>query len=216
LAGMPYAPQRVIGLHIGPKNPGFNESQFPDIKFYYTPKIKWSTKKVAGTPEVLSRWLDKGGLRLDEAIVLDKNGTGAFIGFIMKDKALTENFSQGDLDSLGNVLKSVVEENRETPFSKSTPLDPQDLSGMLGRKFPSFEVVNASGEASWTGSIIASSLPTMIFVFRIPPDHQFKSPEEAMKDVESPLQALSGMANVFVSDEYLALLKKIEEDLYGR
>ena len=34
LAKMPFAPDRTIGLHLGPRNPTFDESKFPDIDFY--------------------------------------------------------------------------------------------------------------------------------------------------------------------------------------
>jgi hypothetical protein len=216
-AAMPYAPREVIAIHVGPKNPSFDESQFPDIRFFYTPKIKFTTNKVTGSPEALAKWFNKKGMNLDTAIVLDKNGIGAFVGFLMRNQGLLEAFSQGHLDTLGNVLREICEEGRESPFHKDTPLAWNDLSGMLGRRFPAFEVENASGESTTTTAVIYDDkLPKMVFIFRIPYDHKFKSAEQEMQDITSPLQALSGMSNIFVGDEYTDLLTKIGTDLYGR
>jgi hypothetical protein len=36
-------PSKVLVIVMGPKNPSFNESRFPDLAFYYLPDIKLST-----------------------------------------------------------------------------------------------------------------------------------------------------------------------------
>jgi len=214
---MPFAPENVIAIHIGPKNATFDESKFSDIKFFYTPDLKYTDKAVTGTPVVLTKWLNKG-LRLDDAIVLDKNGDGAFIGFLMRDKRIEDAFSQGDLDSLGNVLRNVVEEGRATPHTTDKPLKLDDLSGILGKKLPNIEMVNASGEATDTQTVIyeAGELPTLIYFYRVPPGHKFQTAEQAMKDVETPMQALAGIAGMSVSDEQYGILERLESELYGR
>lgn len=214
---MPFAPENVIAIHIGPKNPTFDESKFTDIKFFYTPNLKYTDKAVTGTPEILTKWLNRG-LRLDEAIVLDKNGDGAFIGFLTRDKRIEDAFSQGDLDSLGNVLRSVVEEGRATPHATDKPLKLDDLSGILGKKFPNFKIVNSAGKVTTTKAIIydVNELPTLIYFYRIPPGHKFQSAEQAMQDVETPMQALAGIAGMSVSDEQYGILERLESELYGR
>jgi hypothetical protein len=214
---MPWAPENVIAIHIGPKNATFDESKFSDIKFFYTPNLKYTDKAVTGTPVVLTKWVNKG-LRLDEAIVLDKNGNGSFIGFLMRDKRIEDAFSQGDLDSLGNVLKSVVEENRATPHTTDKPLKLDDLSGILGKQLPNIEMENAAGEATDTQTVIydGKELPTLVYFFRVPPQHKFQSAEEAMKDVETPMQALAGIAGMSASDEHYSIFERLESELYGR
>jgi hypothetical protein len=39
---MKYKPSKVMVVVLGPKNPTFDESKFPDLKFYYLPDIKLS------------------------------------------------------------------------------------------------------------------------------------------------------------------------------
>lgn len=214
---MPWAPENVIAIHIGPMNPTFDGTKYPDIKFYYTPELNWTTEKVTGTPVLLTKWLNQG-LRMEEGIVLDKNGNGAFIGFIMRGKRLEDNFSQGDLDKLGNVLKSVIEENRATPHTTKKPLKLDDLSGILGKQFPDFEVEDSAGEKTTTKAIIyeANELPTLVYFFHIPYDHKFQDVEAAVGEAQTPMQFLAGISSMSAGDEYLSTLERLESELYGR
>lgn len=144
------------------------------------------------------------------------NGVVAFKNVLMTNSRIEDIFSQGDLDSLGNVLRNIVEQNREAPYVSNKPFDPSDIS-LLGKRFPDFNVTNASGVTVNMSSLLTAEVsPKMIFFFRVPPTHVFADASESMKEVTSPLQALGAMTNMSMGDEYTSILKRIEEELYGR
>ena len=216
-AAMPYAPQKTIAINLGPKNPTFDESKFPDINFYYTPDLKWDTNKASGKPAFLAQWINKKGMRPDQLVLLDKNGFGAFECFIMTNKKIEDNKILGDIENLGEALKEVVEKGRTSSDRTDKQMDLSMISATYGRPFPDFEIVNASAEVSTTQQAIAAAgLPTMVFVYYIPKDHQFKSAEDTMKDVTSFMQVLGGVTNMSVSDDRTEMLNRIETDLYCR
>ncbi len=215
-AGMPFAPKNIIAIHIGPKNATFDETKFPDIQFFYTPGLKWTLDKTTGKPALLANWLNAKGLRTDEMIVLDKSGVIAFKNVLLTTKRVEDGIGQGDLDSLGNVLRNVVEKNKLAPHVSDKPFDPADLS-LLGRRFPDFAVVNASGEAFSTAAIISKEAsPKMIFFFFIPPTYVFQDVSESMSSATSLFQVIGAATNMSLGDEYVALLKRFQEELYGR
>ena len=216
-AAMPYAPKNVIAINLGPKNPTFDESKFPDIKFFYTPALKWDTNKTTGKPLFLADWLNKKGMRPDQAVLLDKNGFGAFECFLMTDTKIEDNKILGDIENMGEALKAVVEKGRTSVDRTGKPMDLSMISGTYGRPFPDFEIVSSAGNVTTTQKAIAEAgLPTIVFVYYIPKDHQFKDAESSMKDVTSMMQAIGGIANMSVSDDRLEKLNRIESDLYCR
>ena len=216
-SAMPYAPKHVIAINLGPKNPTLDESKFPDIKFFYTPNIKWDTNKTTGKPAFLAEWLNKNGMRPDQAVLLDKNGFGAFECFLMTNTKIEDNKILGDIENMGEALKAVVEKGRTSDDRTGKKMDLSMISATYGRPFPDFEIVNSAGEVTTTqNAIAAAGLPTIVFVYYIPKDHQFKDAESSMKDVTSMMQAIGGIANMSVSDDRLEKLNRIETDLYGR
>ncbi|MCX5749051.1 MAG: hypothetical protein NTZ10_02230 [Candidatus Saganbacteria bacterium] len=216
-AAMPYAPKNVVAINLGPKNPTFNESKFQDIKFYYTPELNWDTNKAGGKPAFLADWINKKGLRQDEAVLLDRNGFGAFECFLMRDTKFEDNRILGDIENMGEALKAVVENGRTSGDRTGKKMDLTMISAVYGRPFPDFEIVTSSGEVTTTrNAISAAGLPTIVFVYYIPRDHQFKDAESSMKDVTTVMQAIGGITNMSVSDDRTDLLNRIENDLYCR
>ena len=216
-AAMPYAPKNVIAINLGPKNPTFDESKFPDIKFFYAPGINWDTNKTTGKPTFLADWLNNKGLRPDQAVLLDKNGFGDFECFLMTNTKIEDNKILGDIENMGEALHAVVENGRTSGDRTNKEMDLSMISATYGHPFPNFEIVSSSGEVTTTQNAINSvGLPTIVFVYYIPQDHQFKSAESSMKDVTSVMQAIGGIANMSVSDDRTELLNRIETDLYGR
>ena len=216
-AAMPYAPKNVIAINLGAKNPTFDESKFPDVKFFYTPSIKWDTNKTTGKPVFLADWLNKKGMRPDQAVLLDKNGFGAFECFLMTATKIEDNKILGDIENMGEALKAVIEKGRTSVDRTNKPMDLSMISGTYGRPFPDFEIVSSAGVATTTQKAIAEvGLPTIIFVYYIPMDHQFKDAESSMKDVTSMMQAIGGITNMSVSDDITDKLNRIELDLYCR
>lgn len=95
-------PPKVIAVHIGDKNPTWDESRFPDIEFYYLPNLKLvegeKTKKKSTGMKAFQAAMNAGSVGYEEfkfelegtpqevidlklgpnkALVFDKNGTFA-------------------------------------------------------------------------------------------------------------------------------------------
>ncbi|MFH1387211.1 MAG: hypothetical protein ABIH50_06065 [bacterium] len=217
LAIMPFAPERTIGLHIGPKNPTFDESKYPDIDFYYTPQIKWKQMKATGSPEVLANWIQKKGLTMNELILFDKKGIVDFTGFLVPGKKIVEVHDLGFLRTLGEALHKIVEEDRESSKKTTKPIKWDWVSDLEGRSFPSFEVYNASGEATTTAAVIGrDEKPKLMIVFRIPYNYKFQTLEEQMEGAEDPMAMFSAVTQMESGEQHTAYLKLIEEELYNR
>ena len=213
-AAMPYATKNVTVIFLGPKNPTFNESLYPDLKFYYTPQLKWGVKTSTGTPEFLVGWLNKK-LEPDTVFITDKDGIVAFVTFLYKEKSICDAQILGDVDNVGSILKSVVEEKHSVYDRSSKPADYNLITGLRGHKFPSFNITTASGETVSTETILYSDYePKMLMFSYIPEDHVFKSAEDTMKNTTTFLQAISGIANMTAGDEYTLLFDKLETEIY--
>jgi hypothetical protein len=216
-AKMPFAPDETIGLHLGPKNPTFDESKFPEIKFYYTPQLKWSQKVTKGKPEILAKWLTKKGLAQNEIILIDKKGKVDFAGLLIPGKRAIETRDLGFVYTLEESLKEIVEENRESIKSAKKPFKWDWISDIEGRRFPTFEVVDAAGKKTTTAAIInKDEKPKLILVFTIPYSYKFKEPEQQLEGAETFTQALGAVLQIESGTEHTGYLKLIEEDIYGR
>jgi hypothetical protein len=214
---MPFAPQRTIGFHIGAKNPTFDESEFPDIDFYYTPQIKWRELKPTGTPEALVSWLNKRGLMTNQLVVTDKNGLVDFTGFLAPGKKVVEVHDLGFLRTLEESLKRVVEEGQESFKTNTKPRRWDWVSDIEGRPFPNFKVSNASGEVfNLTELITREGKPKMMIVFYVPYNYKFKSVEEHMEEAADPMAVLGAITQMESGEHHTAYLKAIEEELYNR
>lgn len=118
------APDETIILMIGQKNPSFDESQFPHLRFYYLNDLKREVSKgdvvtgvsviggikknevinYSGEPHFFSLWGEKlplVGKDFCRGIVLDKAGTVAYQGSF---RFLFENYNSDTelLDRIGN------------------------------------------------------------------------------------------------------------------
>jgi len=217
LAKMPFTPDKTIGLHIGAKNPTFDESQFPDIAFYYTPQIKWKELKATGSPEVLVNWLEKRGLTTNQLIAFDKNGVTDFTGFLVPNKPIAEVTDLGHLYTLKESLVRLVEEDRLAKKESDKPIKWDWVSDLEGRRFPSFEVYDASGKTYQISEVIAGDKkPKLMIVFRIPYNYKFKAVDEHMEEAADPMAVLAAITQMESGEQHTAYLKLIEEELYNR
>lgn len=128
----------VVCIHLGEKNPTFNEEAYPDLEFFYAPKIVLTGDhpdggwKAEGIPEVLVPWVnvrikgrkigikklatvqqvEKVGIRNHYGILFDKNDIAAWEGTITNNDpgmGEGEGWIRGSGGSiLGTKKKSVI------------------------------------------------------------------------------------------------------------
>ncbi len=190
-----YAPQ-VILLGIGAKNPSFAETDFPNLKFYYTPEIKLESKAgatgqaivnmtgaakfvVNGSPEFLvNLWNERG---MDKAFFLfDKNGVCATQGYELTrqgDDIASRNCI--DKKTLNDHLVDIVKKGNEAkPAKKEMNLKKSDF--MLGQTMPEFDVVDVSGNTVSIQSVLENQ-PTLVVLFHLPADIDINAGKKSFK-----------------------------------
>jgi len=126
----------VVCIHLGEKNPTFDEEAYPDLEFFYAPKIVLTGDhpdggwKAEGTPEVLVPWVnarikgrkigikklatvqkvEKVGIRNHYGILFDKNDIAAWEGTITNNDpgmAEVEGWIRGSGGAIVGKKKSV-------------------------------------------------------------------------------------------------------------
>jgi hypothetical protein len=192
------APQIVV-VNIGPKNPHFDESIYPHLKFYYTPGLKAilpnenaMNKKfdLSGEPEFLVRAFNERHIKQFGFLLFDKNGVcytegNDFLESVEIAKALCSNGKE-----LGENIKDVVKKGK-TAKVKSGPLPwgraHMALKGGLrhtaivkstfltGHPFPeNLRVETVSGQKVSIESVIKGK-PTLVVFLYIPPTGNFET-----------------------------------------
>ncbi len=214
---------QVIVIGIGAKNATFNEAQYPDLKFYYTPGLVSQAQVSDGTKSALAL---SGGAResfsgdpkfLADAndahelkncyFIFDKNGVCYSQGYNLGKRGILETTgidSKKVEDVFGEVLKK---EKTAKENSKEMKLKKQDF--MLGYKMPEFNVAGVDGSEVSIKSITESGKPIMIVFFQLPKDSDTQEAKQSSEGKsgkafgKSMLAAAAGSSasNIFVNLE---------------
>jgi len=119
------APQVVV-VNIGAKNPTFNEKQYPNLKFYYSPNLKPINRDSTltlmdamidakylyeGTPEFLEKIWNKNIINANSFMLFDKNNYCYTQGSFNNSKCVNDK-------SLADNLKSCVKKDKTIKPSK--------------------------------------------------------------------------------------------------
>ena len=167
-----YAPDVVL-IGIGEKNATFNESRYPDLKFYYTPELtiktpgnRMNNAVVEGEPEFIQTIWNNKNFK-NGFMLFDKNGVCAAMGYdIMRQKDIGAR-GCADKKSLNDHLKTYVKKGKT--MKKSTKeMKLKKSNFFVGYEMPEFKVKNANGEAFSITSITKSGKPTLVIFFHIP------------------------------------------------
>ena len=221
---------KVVVLGIGEKNPTINESQYPNLKFYYTPELISNTSADATTKAALSMsddaketfsgepefvatlWNDKN---MKEAFMLfDKNGVCVTQGY----RLLSQKSDIGaklcvDKEALQNHLKTYVKKGKEGKVSKKEmKLKKSDF--MIGYKMPEFNVTNPSGEEVSFSSIVEGQA-TLIIFFQLSSDIDIAEGKEADQSNKSGKQFFAAMAQGAAGSSSTRIFKELESQFFN-
>ena len=209
---------KVVVLGIGEKNPTLDESQYPNIKFYYTSELKSTStaddkEMFSGKPEFLATlWNDKN---LKETFMLfDKNGVCVTQGY----RLLSQNNDIGaklcvDKDNLQNHLKSYVKKGKEGKEStKEMKLKKSDY--MIGYKMPEFNVTTPSGEEVSFSSIVEGQATLVVF-FQISSDIDIAEGKKADQSGKSGRAFMSAMAQGATGSSLAKLFVNLESQFFN-
>ena len=223
----------VVMIGIGAKNPTFDESKFPDLKFFYTPglvsqaKVGDDAKSVVsllggssreifkGKPEILEKWFDDRDLR-GYAIVFDKNGVGAWQGKLnLEDDLIEDSEGEGEEETLEDTFVYLIEDGEVMELDKDKEFDYEDDDSVIETLMPDFEVVAPDGKKKSIRELTKAGKPTMLVFFQISKDVDLNAAKNIQKEknignfFSSTLKSVAGV-------NWQQLMKKLEYSVYGK
>ncbi len=220
----------VVAIGIGEKNPTFDEGRFPHISFYYTPKLISKAEvgeegKAAvalfggaarevfeGEPEVLAKWWDETDIR-NHAIIFDKNGVGAWQGWLKPDRDLIDCEGKGEESSVEDIFEYLLEDNEVIEFDDGKEFDYEDNDCLIETKMVDFMVVTPTGEEKSTKSIVENGKATMVIFFQISKDVDLNAVANVEED-ESVGSFLGSIVKTTAGESWEVLFKKIEGEFF--
>lgn len=180
---------KIIVIGLGEKNPNFDESQFPDLNFYYTPTldidygseemvaaaIKAATNPFykaegvtyAGTPEYIT------GVKRDPVhmfLLFDSEGTCYTVGYnLIKDIGGARSANKKTLaDNLNDVVKKgKTAKAAKKPYSKGKP------HSIIGNKIEDFLIQSLDGENLELADLLGDEATLVVF-FSLPLSIDFR------------------------------------------
>lgn len=227
----------VVMLGIGAHNPTFDEKQFPDLKYYYTPELI-SQAKVGktgkalvnlfgdntreifeGEPAHLAKWWDEKNLK-NYAVLFDKNGVGAWQGYLNldEDDILDSDAEGGDHESLKDILEQLIEDNENIELDvdkNKDDFDYGDDESLLEREMPDFNVESINKETKSIKNLVKSDKPTLLIIFQIPKDVDLNA-QKKMETEKSVGGFLGNVAQTTAKQTWLGVMQKIEFSVFNK
>lgn len=225
---------KIIVIGIGEKNPNFDESQFPDLNFYYTPTldidygseemvaaaIKAATNPFykaegvtyAGTPEYIT------GVEREPAnmaLLFDNEGTCYTIAYNLNhDLAGARTNNKKTLaDNLSDVVKKgKTAKAAKKPYTEGRP------HSLIGNKVENFPIQSLDGENLELADLLGTE-PTLVVFFSLPLSIDFRPllTQEEMKALgRKEAQKANFKANLIqeMGKDATEILRDLETQFY--
>lgn len=182
---------KIIVIGLGEKNPKFDESQFPDLNFYYTPTIAidyGSEEMIAaaiksatnpfykpepvifsGTPEWIVQTQKNRGAE-STFLLFDAEGTCYTIGYnLVKSIAGARCANKKSLaDNLSDVVKKgKTAKAAKKPYSEGSP------HSLIGNKVENFPIQSLEGENLELADLLGEEA-TLVVLFHLPLSIDFR------------------------------------------
>lgn len=217
---------KVLLIGIGEKNPTLDESQYPNLAFYYTPGLQSQAKAgkavkalgalsggavketYKGAPAfVAEMWNEK---ELEEAFMLfDKNGLCVTQGYhILQQGSDIGRRRCIDKDRLEKHLKKYVKKGNDGKEARGK-MKMRKSDFMVGRYMPEFNVADADGNQVPINDVIKQDAPTLVVFFHLSKDldiQEAKKADQSDKSGKGFMQAMTeGAAGAKVSEVFVNL-----------
>jgi hypothetical protein len=228
----------VVLIGIGAKNLTFDETDFKNFKFYYTPgmvsQVQTDNKAVKGAltafggktakaiykgePKILEEFWDKKELRY-HALLYDKNGVSCWEGTIDPEGDVLDAKGFDDM-TLKDALKQYVEKEKTVEKEASGEIEILDAGSLrrgkyynyplAERKIPEFNTADVTGKEVSVKSIIEIGSPVLVIFFELPADIDCKAAQESKKVTLGQMMQSAGGGSVSQN------LQKIHTQLFGK
>ena len=226
-------PPKVVIIGIGEKNPTFNEKQYPDLKFYYTPQLVPQNENISETAAAAASLSDgvkilyKGQPEFLSNLWNNVISNNFFMLFDSKSQCYTlgydllrQNNDIGnrlciDKKTLNDHVKDVVKKGKVIkPNKKEIIVQKKKFNKtMVGNELPDFNVVDIDGNSISINSVINNE-PTLLVFFNLPKNIDVnKAKTEKKATMKSMFSAASGssISSLFINLESQVFNNNIRE-----
>jgi len=235
IAQQKYQP-KVVVLFMGEKNPTFDESKFPDCKFYYTPGI---TAEVKEAKSVSNKLLSRSGIKKEGGVYDIKFGGapaeaystniigGTFFdknGLICGQYKTIDNILvspkknlQGAMDfvSYKSFSKDYIKKGKTIKKAKRAPKKPKKLFDYHRMEMPTdFEVVDSKGNKENIKNLVKGEPLTLLYVLYLKSDYDLKAGTESGENKKGK-QFINDALNTTAAIKKLEKVSEIEQDIFG-
>lgn len=219
----------IVVIGIGAKNPTFNEAQYPDLKFYYTPGLKSQAKvstsgkaalslfgaaveKFEGTPEFLAEmWNTKSNMK-ESFMIFDEDGLCFTQGYRLGGRGAIDKQNCINKKSIAKNVKALVKKGKKAKKAKKK-MKLKKSNFMVGREFPDFKVSDSSGKEFAINDLVKGEKATIVVFFQISKDIDFNAGKESGKGKSGRAfgKAILGSA---AGANQLKVFEKIESNVF--
>ncbi len=227
---------KVVVLFMGEKNATFDESKFPDCKFYYTPDITAEVKEVksAAGMGLAAMGIKKEGAGYDitysgapeeayympwnGAIFFDKDGVVSGLYKTFKNVAVSPKKNmQGVIEftDYNSFSKDYIKKGKLTKKAKKDPKKPKTIFDFHGKELPKeFEVQDVDGNRTAIKDLVKGDALTLLYVLYLKPDCDFKAGMESGKGKKGK-DWINDNINTAQAIEKLKTIEEIENTIFG-
>ncbi len=242
---MKYKPSKVIVVVLGPKNPTFDESKFPDLEFYYTPDLKLKmSKKAAANNANKHSWSSALGMGRtahaeshdaytgEPAVVVEHNVQSGWVYLFDKNGRVNAETFNGKREDFNNKTKFMVDFNKmkrswktesfgdlmKLLVKKGETMKPPKkfkTSHLLGKEVYAFEVEDKDGNKADIQGITKGNPATLLLFLYVNPKYDFNQGKESGAGKKGK-DYMNQVAQTVAADKQIAPLFNLEEGIFGK
>ena len=241
LGQMKYKP-KVVVVVLGPKNPTFDESRFPDLHFYYTPNLVLKTYKKASKKTNKKAWSAAIGLghtagaeandrytgepaaivenKIHSGItyLLDKNGVIAGKTFNGKKEYFNSNMSM--MVDFKKFQRKIVSESfgelLKSLIKKGETVKKGKANYQdIGTDFYNFKVSDGNGLEHNMSRLIEGTPATLLYFIYINPEYDLNKGKESGAGKKGK-DYMNQVAQTVAAEKQIEPLYNLEKGIFGK
>ncbi len=224
---------KIIVIGLGEKNPFFDESQFPDLNFFYTPtlkvdygndkntvfdtisrtNLKYKLKDItySGTPDYILA-ISKKDNPINHFLLFDRNGICYTYGFNLSEKEeLTEQECENKHLLVENLQKLVKKKKQAKKARK--PFNLEKPKSIIGNQLDNFPLQNPKGESLELNSLLGQTACMIVF-FNLPADVDIRPISKEDKKLLERKEVKQAKDRVEIGEKSTKILIDLEEQFF--
>lgn len=224
---------KIIVIGLGEKNPFFDESQYPDLNFFYTPtlnidygsdkntvsdtilrtNLNYKLKDItfSGTPDYILA-ISKKDNPIHHFLLFDRNGICYTYGFELSEKGdLAEQKCENKLSLAENLQKLVKKKKLAKKVRK--PFTLEKPKSIIGNRLENFPIQNLNGDALELNSLLGQTACMLVF-FNLPADVDIRPISKENKKLLERKEVQQAKDRVEIGEKSTKILSDLEEQFF--